>query len=243
MSWSENRAKESGPSIESLKDKVKSINAVLTKLSKDEDLHDDLKMPDVQKALQHWTGQKRLPPEEAEYLRDHRRSIYVLQRLQMLQMVCQEAGVKVPLDLMLEGKPRLPDSMIKTMFPKLWEVEYASKTQEAQKKSEQQEASSGSTSSPSISLPPSKISDHKPEIVTTDKKQLQSSPKEQSKCAPESTTQRENSTNNDKDTQEDISQPPTSENISQQPLGISLQMVVSFLVVLIAIIYFVVSKK
>ena len=35
-------------------------------MSDDEDLHDYIKMEKVKKALQHWTGEKRLEPPEAQ---------------------------------------------------------------------------------------------------------------------------------------------------------------------------------
>ena len=104
MSWSENRHSANKSSQEEKLIKFRQVNTVLEKLAKDEDLHDDLKMPVVKKALDHWTGRKRLSAEEAMEFQDHRRAIYVLQRLQMLQSVCYEAGIPVPLDYMLERR-------------------------------------------------------------------------------------------------------------------------------------------
>lgn len=104
MSWSENRHTESKSSQEEKLIKLRQVNTVLEKLAKDEDLHDDLKMPVVKRALDHWTGRKRLSAEDAMEFQDNRRAIYVLQRLQMLQSVCYEAGIPVPLDYMLERR-------------------------------------------------------------------------------------------------------------------------------------------
>eukprot|EP00601_Ochromonadales_sp_CCMP2298_P004628 CAMPEP_0173183494 /NCGR_PEP_ID=MMETSP1141-20130122/8422_1 /TAXON_ID=483371 /ORGANISM="non described non described, Strain CCMP2298" /LENGTH=164 /DNA_ID=CAMNT_0014106701 /DNA_START=169 /DNA_END=663 /DNA_ORIENTATION=- len=91
----------------SVQEKIANVNAVLRKLSQDEDLQDDLKMAAVKTALDHWTGRRRLAPETAEKLQNNRRVVYVLQRLQMLQHVCREAGMPVPLDLMLSGAAEL----------------------------------------------------------------------------------------------------------------------------------------
>jgi hypothetical protein len=113
MAWSENRQKVEIPfTKEQLLEKIKNVNAVLHKLSKDDDFQDDLKSPEVKRALDHWTGRNRLPPEEAMKLQDNRRCIYVLQRLQMLQHVCHDAHIAVPFDLMMTGKDRLPESFV-----------------------------------------------------------------------------------------------------------------------------------
>ncbi|KAJ1427352.1 hypothetical protein B484DRAFT_397219, partial [Ochromonadaceae sp. CCMP2298] len=95
------------PLTMSVQEKIANVNAVLRKLSQDEDLQDDLKMAAVKTALDHWTGRRRLAPETAEKLQNNRRVVYVLQRLQMLQHVCREAGMPVPLDLMLSGAAEL----------------------------------------------------------------------------------------------------------------------------------------
>jgi hypothetical protein len=49
---------------------IDEINQVLSKLSKDDDLHDYLKSDaTVKKALKHWTGVQRLGPEESQQVR------------------------------------------------------------------------------------------------------------------------------------------------------------------------------
>lgn len=117
MSWSENRSKdEKKPSLESRRNSLRQVNLVLEKLSKDEDLHDDLKLPEVKRAIQHWTGQNRLPAEEAVKLTDHRRVVYVLQRLQMLQSVSKEALIGVPFDQFISGATRVPDDLAIKLF-------------------------------------------------------------------------------------------------------------------------------
>ncbi len=120
MSWSEGREKHRDPpSPAILKEKLRQVDAVLQMFSKDEDLQDDLKMGEVKRALKHWTGESRLPPEEALMLQDHRRVVYVLQRLQILQQVCREAGIKVPLDLMLKGCQGLPEAFVANILSTL----------------------------------------------------------------------------------------------------------------------------
>ena len=116
-SWSENREKSpQGISESVIKERIKSINDVLEKLSKDEDLQDDFKLPQVNVALNHWTGKARLPPEEAEALSDNRRVVYVLQRLQMLQSVCRASQVAVPFDHFIKGRSKLSEEAILQTF-------------------------------------------------------------------------------------------------------------------------------
>lgn len=97
-------------------ERIKPINAVLLMLSKDEDLSDDLKLKEVKIAIDHWTGKSRLMPEQANKLQNHRRVVYVLQRLQMLQHVCREANLPVPLDHLLNGLPELNSQYITSNF-------------------------------------------------------------------------------------------------------------------------------
>ncbi len=75
MSWSEGSDRISS----NLNDKTKqaiakkklesldALNSVLARLAADEDLHEDLKLPIVMTAIQHWTGQSRLPPGDISY--------------------------------------------------------------------------------------------------------------------------------------------------------------------------------
>lgn len=117
MSWSEGRSKSSNqPSPEVMKEKLRQVDSVLQMFARDVDLQDDLKMKEVKRAIKHWTGEERLPIEEAMALQDHRRVVYVLQRLQILQQVCRDAGIKVPLDLMLKGANQLPESFVTSVL-------------------------------------------------------------------------------------------------------------------------------
>ena len=68
------------------------------------------------KALDHWTGVERMTPEQAEELQENRRAMYVLQRLQILQFVCRQAGVSVPLQTMRDRRSSLSDECIVQLF-------------------------------------------------------------------------------------------------------------------------------
>lgn len=97
-------------------EKLRHVNAVLQKLSQDEDLHDDLKLPAVKAAIDHWTNRNRLDPEKAQMLQNNRRVVYVLQQFQMLQNVCNRAEMPVPLDHLLLRKSELEPSIINGYF-------------------------------------------------------------------------------------------------------------------------------
>jgi len=117
-SWSDGR--ESTRVINTkvvIEKRIQDINNVLYKLSSDDDLRDDLKLPEVVIALNHWTGKHRLQPEEAErLLAENRRVMYVLQRLQMLQSICREAQVSVPFDSFLKSRSKLTDKETINLF-------------------------------------------------------------------------------------------------------------------------------
>jgi hypothetical protein len=98
-------------------EQLRQVNSVLEKLAKDEDLQDDFKLPIVRTAIDHWTGKNRLDPEKAQLLQNNRRVVYVLQRFQMLQSVCKEALMPVPLDHLLAGKKELDISVVAQYFP------------------------------------------------------------------------------------------------------------------------------
>ncbi len=117
MSWSDNRTKNSGIPLAVRKENLRQVNMVLQKLAPDDDLHDDLLMPEVKRALNHWTGVSRLPPDEAVKLQDNRRVIYVLQRLQLFQSVCKQSGIhQVPIELFLNRKKYLPNDLAVRFF-------------------------------------------------------------------------------------------------------------------------------
>ena len=56
ISWSENRERSRSFSSSQLLENIKLVNGLLQMLANDEDLHDDLKLPQVQVALKHFTG-------------------------------------------------------------------------------------------------------------------------------------------------------------------------------------------
>jgi hypothetical protein len=98
------------------REQLRQINAVLEKLSSDEDLQDDFKLSIVKVAIDHWTGVKRLDPEKAQQLQHNRRVVYVLQRFQMLQSVCKGLGMEIPLNHLLLGRSSLEPEMLPKLF-------------------------------------------------------------------------------------------------------------------------------
>ena len=124
MSWSDNRTSSTNSKDEwnskIIEQKVKQVNAVLEKLSKDDDLQDDLKLAVVKKAIKHWTRETILPLEEALQLQDNRRVVYVLQRLQMLQSVAKDARMSVPLDCLLSGRPNVTTDYLDRVYGSHW---------------------------------------------------------------------------------------------------------------------------
>mmetsp|Transcript_58716 Transcript_58716/g.182394 ORF Transcript_58716/g.182394 Transcript_58716/m.182394 type:complete len:115 (-) Transcript_58716:282-626(-) len=70
------------------------VDALLAKLADDDSLHDALGRASVQKALRHWTNEKRLSPEEAEDLFDEDDSefrLYIRPVLEQLKLLGWEA--------------------------------------------------------------------------------------------------------------------------------------------------------
>jgi hypothetical protein len=98
-------------------ERLNAVNAVLRKLANDEDLQDDFKEPAVQAAINHWTGKNRLDPDKAQHLQNHRRVMYVFQRFQMLQAVCKDALMPVPLDHLLNKKIELDLAVVRQYLP------------------------------------------------------------------------------------------------------------------------------
>ena len=57
--------------------------------------------------MKHWTGENRLPPEQAEKLMGDYRVLAVLHKIKALQTACQRAGLPVPLDKVLRRETSL----------------------------------------------------------------------------------------------------------------------------------------
>jgi hypothetical protein len=126
MSWSAKREENSRSTrldqqkkIDGKRRHIDQINKVLQLLAKDEDLHDDLRMPSIVVAVDHWTGVRRLSIQEAEKLSENRRAMYVMQRMQMLQSVCRQAAIPVPLELMMDRTTTLSDEVITQLFGRM----------------------------------------------------------------------------------------------------------------------------
>jgi len=76
--------------------------------------------------MKHWTGENRLPPEQAEKLMGDYRVLVVLHKIKALQTACQRAGLPVPLDKVLwretslglpRSAPSPPSSSTSTSVP------------------------------------------------------------------------------------------------------------------------------
>ena len=87
---------------------VARVEDALRALKRDDLFQMDLKDPAVLCAINHWTGRKRLPAEQANRLMsDNYRIRAVLERIRRLQSVCREAGIGVPIDRVLKGQETL----------------------------------------------------------------------------------------------------------------------------------------
>mmetsp|Transcript_23148 Transcript_23148/g.33923 ORF Transcript_23148/g.33923 Transcript_23148/m.33923 type:complete len:224 (+) Transcript_23148:40-711(+) len=115
-SWSDDRSPSQSRSHDSIVQNVAAVNAVLRKLAVDSDLTDDFKDPVVKIAIQHWTNEKRLPPEKAKKLEDNYRVMSVLQKIHMLEHTCRQLGIPVPLDHFLSRRNHLSDAVLLKYF-------------------------------------------------------------------------------------------------------------------------------
>jgi hypothetical protein len=111
MSWSEGREvkdeKKASGDAKKL-ESIRQVNGVLKKLAHDEDLQDDLKLMNVRLAIDHWSGIVRMQPEKyKKVLENDQRVNSVYPKLKLLQSVCNDANIKVPIDHMLGGKEEL----------------------------------------------------------------------------------------------------------------------------------------
>jgi hypothetical protein len=80
-------------------------------------------MPRVKEAINHWTGVKRLSPEEAEKFEDDLRVMSVYPKLKTFQAACHQARIRVPLYHLLNGRPELSkDFLLETFGRKFCEV-------------------------------------------------------------------------------------------------------------------------
>ena len=118
MSWSSNRPKgSSGPTKEQKKDALRFLNGELNILAQDEDLHADLRLPAVQIALKHWTGEKRLSPEDAAKVTSNASVQLVFKKIVRLQQICQTYGnMPVPFDHVVQRKRALNDASVARYF-------------------------------------------------------------------------------------------------------------------------------
>jgi hypothetical protein len=117
VSWAEGRQTpgvQKGSDDDKKLEAIRVINGILKKHADDEDLQDDLKLPQVKLALDHWAGIRRLPPEQ--YLRKLENDLRVQSvypKLKMLQAACNDARMPLPLDHFVQGKDKL-DTLVLT---------------------------------------------------------------------------------------------------------------------------------
>ncbi|CAK9044893.1 unnamed protein product [Durusdinium trenchii] len=89
-------------------DALVQVAKALKSLKENEQFHGALERPLVSKALRHWAGIERLPPEECEEWQSDGQLMFVLGELRRLEHHCRAAGMKVPLQTVLAGKDELP---------------------------------------------------------------------------------------------------------------------------------------
>jgi hypothetical protein len=134
MSWSENRSsKKSGsaasepiaPTLggydeapvlteERVRQLVASVDGLLAALARDEDFHDDLATPSVQKAMKHWTGEHRLSAEEAQGFEDDFQVMAVLRKIAKLQQACRALRMGIPMDHVTYRRTSLAPELVET---------------------------------------------------------------------------------------------------------------------------------
>jgi len=89
------------------------LGALLQRNSQDTAFRDYVtKDPAVARALKHWTGTERLPPEEAAKLSESRTAMMVFHQMTHVQKLSKDAGVPFPYDCFVKAKP-LPMSYYK----------------------------------------------------------------------------------------------------------------------------------
>lgn len=115
-SWSDNRSREERPSIEKLRSELAAVNGILLLLSRDDDLHEDLSDSEVRAAMLHWTGEKRLSPDEALRFQDNYRVMSVLKKIQTLQAACRALGIPIPMDHLVQRRPELSKDLLTSRF-------------------------------------------------------------------------------------------------------------------------------
>jgi hypothetical protein len=131
MSWSTNRKSENEVKIEKIRSNVRAVNGILSQLARDSDLQEDLSDSEVKLAMKHWTGEKRLPPEEAQRFQENYRVLATLGKIRKLQEACRELGVPVPLDHVISRKTEL-DSYVLGLL-KIPEIEKLIKEENAKR--------------------------------------------------------------------------------------------------------------
>jgi hypothetical protein len=117
VSWAEGRKTpgvQKSHEDEKKLEAIRAVNGILKKHANDEDLQDDLRLPQVKLAIDHWAGIRRMPPEQyLKKLENDLRVQSVYPKLKMLQAACNDARIPLPLDHFVQGKDKL-DTLVLT---------------------------------------------------------------------------------------------------------------------------------
>mmetsp|Transcript_8250 Transcript_8250/g.22690 ORF Transcript_8250/g.22690 Transcript_8250/m.22690 type:complete len:209 (+) Transcript_8250:74-700(+) len=96
-----------GGTVEVSPEALYAVWQALTRLKGNDSFHEAIDCEEARKALRHWSGEKRLPPEECEEWEHNPRIMSVLRELRQLQHACQQASMKVPLQAVLARQDEL----------------------------------------------------------------------------------------------------------------------------------------
>jgi len=101
-------------------DALRRVQHYVGVLKDDHAFHFDLQHTIVQRAVDHWTGTRRLDAEKAAPFATNERVLAVMPKIQKLQLLCQEANFPVPIEAVRRGN--LVDDEIQPKVARLQEV-------------------------------------------------------------------------------------------------------------------------
>lgn len=171
MSWSENRSSgkngggagspapktlggyDEAPVLteERMRQLIASVDGLLGALARDDDFHDDLATPSVQKAMKHWTGECRLPAEEAQRFEDDFRVMAVLRKIAKLQQACRALRIGVPMDHIAAKRTSLAPELVAVVRSSIVAVPSTSTTASAPSPTSSKPTTTGNSAKPAES--------------------------------------------------------------------------------------------
>lgn len=110
--------KNEGNNVEERIQKLRVLNGILKHLAENNDLHERLADPLAEKALKHWTGINRLPPDESQKFMESGNINFIFERVRLLQGTCKACGMGFPLDHFLSRKKVLRPELVEKHFGK-----------------------------------------------------------------------------------------------------------------------------